>query len=126
MRPHVIIVSVAILLCAWLNQSRAEVEEPLPCPVCDRAEAEPYRTHWYGKLGRGLLNTALGWTELFAQPVKAHHAKETLITGIDRGVGYTFKRTIEGVGEALTCWVGPWHATWAESCVLGVWGKTSR
>ena len=77
-------------------------------------------------MGRGVVNAALGWTELFVQPVRSHQAKESIITGIDRGVGYTFHRTIIGLGEFFTFWT--WHETpmWTKDCALGELGWTGR
>ena len=116
----------ASLLIPRIAAAEVEEGEAHLCKLCDAAESQPYFTQAVAKLGRGVVNGLLGWTELVAQPIRAHKAGESLIIGIDRGVGYTFKRTILGVGEFFTFWT--WHETpmWAKDCALGEMGITGR
>ena len=103
----------------------AETQEKT-CGLCDAAESHAYVTQAGGKLGRGLVNALFGWTELFVQPARAHHAHEDIATGIDRGLGNTIKRTVVGIGEFFTCWTWPGTPVWAKDCSLGVMGMTGR
>ena len=122
--------SVMLVLASTARaQEPAQATAPAPekiCGLCNAAESDGYLTQVGGKLGRGLANGLLGWTELFVQPVKASHAHEGLAVGIDRGIGNMLKRTVVGIGEFFTCWTWPGTPVWAKDCSLGVMGMTGR
>ena len=97
------------------------------CGVCNAAESTTsYGAHAAGTLGRGVANGVLCWTELFAQPIAAGKAHENVLVGVGKGVGYTIKRLVFGVGEILTFWVPEGKMTIAHDCALGVMGMVDR
>ncbi|MBI4355615.1 MAG: hypothetical protein HY597_04105 [Candidatus Omnitrophica bacterium] len=77
------------------------------CKICATAndDSAPYAAHAGSALVLGAANTLLGWTELFNQPAQAHKNGEHIGVGLVRGVGYTIRRTLQGVGGILTFWV---------------------
>ena len=69
------------------------------------AWAEDYPTYTGRKLGRGLTNTALGWTELLKSEDNAidkHGPIGAIFIGPLDGIGNTIKRTAVGVYETAT------------------------
>ncbi len=68
------------------------------CPFCQKAQSDKYAESAFGKLGRGLTNTAFGWFELFRQPAINENAWE----GVGRGVVHAFGRTGSGILEVAT------------------------
>jgi len=96
------------------------------CGVCNTAESTNYLPHATGTLGRGITNAALGWTELFAQPVRAGKAGDNVLVGVGKGLGHTIKRTLLGLGEVLTFWVPPGSLVLADDCAFGTMGLTDR
>jgi putative exosortase-associated protein (TIGR04073 family) len=59
------------------------------------------------KLGRGLQNGTLGWTELVARPQAEVQAKGApgLVKGLLDGVAYGTIRTVTGAAEVATFWL---------------------
>ena len=99
----------------------------LHCGVCEAAEAQNFGKSAPGKIGRGLVNAGLGWTNLFAQPVHAGKSGGNVLTGIGKGFGYTIIRTVQGVAELGLFWLpsGPGGEV-LKHCVLGDLGITQR
>jgi len=85
---------VAGLGLAW--PAGAQAEEP---PAAAQAPGE--------KLGRGLQNGTLGWTELVARPQAEVQAKGAagLAKGLLDGVAYGTMRTVTGAAEVATFWL---------------------
>jgi putative exosortase-associated protein (TIGR04073 family) len=101
------------------------------CPLCEAAESFNHTQKMFGALGRGVVNTTLGWVELFVQPVKKAREDKTLFDGLISGVGETVKRTASGIWEIVTFWRAPDPAGYfvrdsARSCALGSLGLTGR
>src|SRR3990167_4134872 len=69
------------------------------CGVCETAESKSFAKSAPGKLGRGVVNVSLGWTNLFAQPIKAGTSGGNVLNGIGNGFVQTFYRTVQGVVE---------------------------
>ena len=107
------------------------VEEISPnsihCGICEGAEAQNYGRSIPGKLGRGIVNIGLGWTNLFAQPIHAGHSGGNVLTGIGTGFWYTIVRTVQGVVEVGLFWIpsGPGGEA-LKHCALGDLGVTGR
>lgn len=99
----------------------------LHCGICEAAESQNFGASAPGKIGRGLVNTGLGWTNLFAQPVHAGKSGENVFTGIGKGFGYTVIRTVQGVVEIGLFWLpqGPGGEP-LKHCALGDMGITQR
>ena len=69
------------------------------------AEAADYPTSAGRKLGRGLANTAFGWTEVLKSQEKIsddHGIVAGLLWGTLDGLGNTVKRTGAGIFETVT------------------------
>ena len=69
------------------------------------ALAESYPDYAGRKLGRGLTNVALGWTEILKSEDKAideHGAVAAVFVGPLDGIGNAIKRTAVGVLETVT------------------------
>lgn len=99
----------------------------LHCGVCGAAEAQNFGKSAPGKIGRGLVNIGLGWTNLFAQPIHAGKSGGNVLTGIGKGLGYTMIRTVQGVVEIGLFWLpqGPGGEA-LKHCALGDMGITGR
>ncbi len=68
------------------------------------ADAPEQRDKWE-KLGRGLSNVALGWTDVFAQPYQMGHEQRlpiAILGGGCKGVAMTVARAVVGVYEIIT------------------------
>ncbi len=57
------------------------------------------------RLGQGFVNTLLGWTSLFTEPVRARHAGKTVPDSFFRGLAYPISYTVLGVWDLGTFWV---------------------
>lgn len=115
-----------------VTQAVAAVDEEispssLHCGVCEAAEAQNFGKSAPGKIGRGLVNAGLGWTNLFAQPIHAGKSGGNVLTGIGKGLGYTVIRTVQGVVELGLFWLpsGPGGEV-LKRCALGDLGVTGR
>ena len=99
----------------------------LHCGVCEAAESQNFGKSAPGKIGRGLVNIGLGWTNLFAQPVHAGKSGGNVLSGIGKGLGYTVIRTVQGVVELGLFWLpaGPGGEV-LNHCALGDMGITQR
>ena len=99
----------------------------LHCGVCEGAEAQNFGKSAPGKIGRGLVNVVLGWTNLFAQPIHAGKSGGNILSGIGKGLGYTVVRTVQGVVEVALFWLpqGPGGEP-LKHCALGDMGITQR
>ena len=99
----------------------------LHCGVCEAAEAQNFAKSAPGKIGRGLVNIGLGWTNLIAQPVHAGKSGGNVLNGIGKGFGYTVVRTVQGVVELGLFWLpsGPGGES-LKHCALGDLGVAGR
>ena len=100
---------VIVLMCAetaTAAQTQTQTQTGTVCKLCQKAaeESGSYSSKAGYTLARGAANTALGWTELFRQPVDETKAGGNVIVGIGKGVGATVTRTLGGLGEMLTFW----------------------
>ena len=71
--------------------------------VCTWAESKSWAVSAPGKLTRGVINVAFGWTNLFIQPFK----DDSVIGGVGLGLSNFFVRTFQGAGEILLFWLPP-------------------
>ena len=118
---------VSFVSSAVFAEENVEVSQNLPaCGICQHAESVKYTTSWWGKITRGLVNTGLGWTNLFAQPKKSVSDGDNLLKGIGKGFGYAGLRTIQGVVEILVFWLPPVYDEPLKNCALGDLGITGR
>ncbi|OGW87185.1 MAG: hypothetical protein A3C35_00540 [Omnitrophica bacterium RIFCSPHIGHO2_02_FULL_46_11] len=129
---------VFLFLCSTLTFAQTPpasgVQEPpsevgpadLRCGLCEAAESHNFSTSAPGKIGRGLVNILLGWTNLFTQPVHAGSSGGNLWSGIGKGFNYFFLRTVQGVTELGVFWLPPAKVEGLKHCTLGDWGVTQR
>ena len=97
------------------------------CGVCEAAESRNFGKSAPGKIGRGLVNTGLGWTNLLAQPIQAGSSGGNVFTGIGKGLWMTVVRTVQGVVEIGLFWLPPGPGEDAlKHCALGDMGITGR
>ena len=109
------------------DQPVYEVSPTSPsCGLCEKAESPSFGTSFYGKLGRGLTNVLLGWTNLFSKPIQAARADENVFSGIGSGFQYLFTRTVQGVVEVGLFWIPPAYEEPLKSCALGDLSITGR
>ena len=66
------------------------------------AEQEGYPNRAGGKFAYGLENTALGWTELFTEPVESGKAHENVAVGFGKGLWNTIGDTVGGALHLVT------------------------
>ena len=66
------------------------------------AEQEGYANRAGGKFAFGLENTALGWTELFSEPIESGKQKENVAAGFGRGLFNTIADTVGGALHLAT------------------------
>ena len=61
-----------------------------------------YSSRAIGKLGFGVKNLLLGWTDLFVEPMDASHAGENVLKGIGIGIKDTVENEIGGALHLIT------------------------
>ncbi len=90
-------ISVGVLLVGFALATPAAAEEERP-----QADAQQPAE----KLGRGLQNGILGWTEVVARPQAEVQEKGAagLVKGLLDGVAYGTIRTVTGAAEVATFW----------------------
>ncbi len=66
------------------------------------AEEATYGAKTGAKLKYGLVNTFLGWTELFTEPYEATQYGENFFVGLGRGVWNGVADTFLGAAHAIT------------------------
>lgn len=65
-------------------------------------EREGYSNRAGTKFAYGLENSALGWTEIFSEPVESANQKENVAVGFGRGIFNTIGDTVGGVFHLAT------------------------
>ena len=88
------------------TQTQTPPQPGTVCQLCRKAaeQSGSYSSKAGYTFARGAANTALGWTELFRQPVDEAKAGGNVVVGIGKGIGATVTRTLGGLGEMLTFW----------------------
>ena len=66
------------------------------------AEQEGYTNRAGGKFAFGLENAALGWTEIFSEPVESGQQKENIAVGFGRGLWNMIGDTVGGALHLAT------------------------
>ena len=61
-----------------------------------------YGSRAIGKLGFGVKNLLLGWTDLFTEPMEASHSGENIFKGIGVGVKDAIENEIGGALHVIT------------------------
>ena len=61
-----------------------------------------YSNQALGKLGFGLKNLLLGWTDLFHEPYEAHTSGGNVVVGIGRGIKDTIENELGGAVHIVT------------------------
>ena len=118
------VLSVILLLIAF-GAAPALADAAAGCGICEHAESDSYAVSAPGKIGRGLVNAGLGWTNLFAQPTKSVRNGENFFAGVGKGFAHTFIRTLQGVVELGTFFLPPFEEP-VKNCSLGDMGITGR
>jgi putative exosortase-associated protein (TIGR04073 family) len=123
----IFIFSQSDLIFAQPADPNLQLTETSPsCGVCEGAESQNFGKSAPGKIGRGVINILLGWTNLFAQPIQAGQSGGSVLSGIGNGFVYTFTRTVQGVVELGLFWLPPSHGEPLTHCALGDLGVTGR
>ena len=122
---------LVIFFCGWSGVPRLWAEEINPadvsCGICEGAESHSFSKSAPGKIGRGLVNVGLGWTNLLSQPIQAGSSGGNVFTGIGKGLWFTVLRTVEGVVEFALFWMPPGPGEDPlKHCALGDMGATGR
>ncbi len=93
-------ITVGLLLGVLGLTPPAVAQEPTP----QAAQAAPQ--HPGEKLGRGLQNGMLGWTEVVARPQAEVQERGAtgLVKGLLDGISYGTIRTVTGAAEVATFW----------------------
>ncbi|MBI1977887.1 MAG: hypothetical protein HYS55_03960 [Candidatus Omnitrophica bacterium] len=119
---------IAVLMLVLTRFSYAEeiTSDSPSCGVCQGAESQNFGKSAPGKIGRGLVNTGLGWTNLLAQPIQAGSSGGNVFTGIGKGLWMTVVRTLQGVTEFGLFWLPPGPEESLKYCALGDLGITGR
>ncbi|MBI4358357.1 MAG: hypothetical protein HY584_03575 [Candidatus Omnitrophica bacterium] len=118
-----------LLMGGWgyAQTSSEEISETSPeCGVCEVAESQDYGESAPGKIGRGLVNIGLGWTNLIAQPIQAGSSGGNVGAGFGKGLWLTLVRTVQGVAEIGLFWLPPGPEEALKHCALGDLGVTGR
>ena len=91
------VISMGLLVAGLGLAAPAGAQEEVP-------QADP--NHPAEKLGRGLQNGLLGWTEVVARPQAEVQEKGAtgLVKGLLDGVAYGTIRTVTGAAEVATFW----------------------
>ena len=58
-----------------------------------------------GKLGYGLTNLLLGWTEIFQEPYKAGKNGQNVLTGVGKGLWNAIGDTVGGALNTVTFFI---------------------
>ncbi|MBI4395271.1 MAG: hypothetical protein HY583_03630 [Candidatus Omnitrophica bacterium] len=121
---------LAFFSTSSIHAAPAEKEidiDSLQCAVCEEAESMSFGESAPGKIGRGLVNLGLGWTNLFAQPIQAGKSGGSILKGIGKGFSLTVVRMVQGVVELGLFWLpsGPGGES-LKHCALGDMGVTGR
>lgn len=90
MKKIIVLMLIMVIACSPMSFAM--------CPFCEQAQSDSYVKGAVGKLGRGLSNTALGWIELFRQPM----INENKWEGVGKGFVHTLGRTASGILEVVT------------------------
>ena len=98
----------------------------LQCGLCEAAESQNWAKSAPGKIGRGLVNAGLGWTNLFSQPIQAASSGDNVLGGLGRGIADLFVRTLQGVVELGLFWLPPAAEEAVHQCALGDLKMTQR
>ena len=61
-----------------------------------------YKDQAIGKLGFGVKNLLLGWTDLFHEPYEAHQDGKNVLVGIGRGIKDTIENELGGAVHTIT------------------------
>lgn len=93
------------------------------CQACGNLKADEPMKAWGSRLGNGLSNTLLGWTEIFFRPGKVVAAGGSPMVGFFRGLGNGLARTGGGVVQVLTFWTPGESVVRLDDCPLCAYCK---
>ncbi len=114
-------------VCAFVILAGTPVYAKGTCDLCPRAESDQYGTKAPAALGRGIVNTGFGFTEIFAQPIKESKAGGNAAVGFGKGIGQFVVRELKGAAEIATFWIPGVHQREIEnSCAFGTMGLADR
>ncbi len=88
-----------VLVAFLMLPANAQASEPAAVLSTKYSVRAPAR------LGQGFVNTLLGWTSLFTEPVRSVRGGSTAVDGFFRGLAYPFSYTFLGVWDLGTFWV---------------------
>lgn len=91
---------VLVLLVLVFAASCAYAE----CSVCKNLQSKSAVNICCSRIGNGLSNGLLGWSEIFYRPGKTVAEGGNLVVGFFRGIGNAITRTVVGVVEVATFW----------------------
>lgn len=107
----VLVILVALMFVATLSYA-AE------CMVCKNLKSNNMTNVYGARIGNGLSNGLLGWSEIFFRPGKVASEGGNPIVGFFRGLGNALTRTAGGVVEIVTFWTPGDSVASMDTCPL--------
>ena len=105
---------VLVLLVLMFAASSVYAE----CKICCNLKSNDMTKACCSRLGNGLANAALGWSEIFFRPGKVVAAGGNPIVGFFRGLGNAVTRTAVGAVEIATFWTPGESVAKIDDCPL--------
>src|SRR3989338_5762988 len=96
MMKKLLIVAIVLLLSSSLAYA--------DCMACKNLKSGDMGSVYGARIGNGLSNALLGWSEIFFRPGKVAAEGGNPIVGFFRGIGNAITRTAGGVIEIATFW----------------------
>ena len=97
---------IALLALGMVNTAVPVFADEGPgtgCAICSKTTSDHWGTKAGSTLIRGVANTGGCWLEMANQPMKEMKSgTHNPVIGVLKGVGHTFIRLAQGVGEILT------------------------
>jgi len=93
---------IAVILAALIFA--ASFAYAAECNICANMKSDDASKCWGSRLGNGLCNLLLGWSEIFYRPGKVVAEGGNGLVGFFRGVGNALTRTGIGAVEVVTFW----------------------
>ena len=99
--------------------------------LCDASSSDDYLTKTSAQFLRGTSNIGFCWLEMIHQPAQETKNGGHFLVGIAKGIGHSFLRLVQGVGDVATC-ASPHRdkegsfPSVTQSCALGSVGLEDR
>lgn len=100
MRKALFLVLVMVLAASGVYADEGESA----CKWCADLKSTDMKTFYGARIGNGLCNTVLGWSEIVFRPGKLVSAGENPVVAFVRSLGNAIARTGAGALELATFW----------------------